>query len=464
MPPLKHLFTAALAVLLLAGCAGTPLNAPRNKPAAVQSGQRAPRPLDSDTFVALSFSGGGLRAAAFAYGVLEGLREQPATPGRNLLDDVSFITSVSGGSLTAAYLGLHGPEGMRDFRDKVLLHDGEANLRFSLLNPNNLRRLFAGGLNDRNDFNDWLEKDVFKGATFADMYKRPRPVVWISASNVQYRLAFPFHERAFDALCSDLASYPVSEAVAASMAVPLFFAPVVLERFPEACQVQIPPGLAVRKEERDDQHRLRLALSRLFRDNLDPKAGRYLKLVDGGLTDNLGLVAILQSRVLLNTPYGPIPESDATTMRRLLFVVVDAGQGPSTDWAREVSGPSGVEIASGAVDTAIESTMRMSYASFLPMARNWERDLVTFRCSLSDERKAALRALNPDWRCEDIKFIVTQVSFADLAEADEVALNAIPTRLKLPPEQVDRLVKAAKQAVRQDPRIRRFSEELQRGE
>ena len=312
-----RLLLSCCASLLLAACASAPMNPPRNKPAVDQPLQRTARPQDTDTFVALSFSGGGLRAAAFSYGVLEGLREQPSARGRTLLDEVSFITSVSGGSLTAAYFGLHGNEGLREFREKVLLRDGEANLRFSLLNPNNLRRLFAGGLNDRSDFNDWLEKDVFKGATFADMFKRSRPLVWISASNVQYRLAFPFHERAFDALCSDLPSYPVSEAVAASMAVPLFFAPVVLERFPERCQVQLPPGLNARRDDRDDQYRLRLALTRLFRDNADPKAGRFLKLVDGGLTDNQGRVANLQSRVRLNTPYRPIPEQAATPMRRL---------------------------------------------------------------------------------------------------------------------------------------------------
>lgn len=450
--------------LLLAACAGTPLNPPRNKPAVAQPVMRVPPTEAHDTVVALSFSGGGLRAAAFAYGVLEGLRDQPSAAGRSLLDDVGFVTSVSGGSITAAYFGLHGAEGLKGFRDKVLLRDGEAGLRFSLLNPTNLMRLFAGGLNDRSNLNDWLDRDVFHGATFGDMFKRERPVVWINATNVQYRLAFPFHERAFDALCSDLASYPVSEAVAASMAVPLFFAPVVLERFPEACQVQMPAGLTVRRDERDDQYRLRLALARLFRDNTDPKSGRYLKLVDGGLTDNLGLVAILQSRVLLNTPYGPLTETEAVTMRRLLFVVVDAGQGPSADWAREVAGPSGVDIASGAVDTAIESTMRMSYTGFLAMGRNWERDLVTFRCSLSDERKAALRALNPDWRCEDIHFEVTQISFADLPEADEAVLNAIPTRLKLPAAQIDRLIAAGRQAALADGVVKRFATTLQRGE
>lgn len=450
--------------LLLAACAGTPLNPPRNTPAVAQPVLRQPPTETRDTVVALSFSGGGLRAAAFAYGVLEGLRDQPSAAGHSLLDDVGFITSVSGGSITAAYFGLHGAEGLKDFRDKVLMRDGEAGLRFSLFNPTNLMRLLAGGLNDRSNLNDWLDRDVFHGATFADMFKRERPVVWINATNAQYRLAFPFHERAFDAICSDLASFPVSEAVAASMAVPLFFAPVVLEKFPGACREPLPPSVARRGVERDDQHRLRLALQRAMKDFRDPKAGRYLKLVDGGVTDNLGLVSILQSRVLLNTPYGPISEHDAATMRRMLFVVVDAGQGPSGDWGREVAGPSGVDIATAAVDTAIESTMRMSYAYFVPMLRNWERDIVTYRCSLPDERKAALRALNADWRCEDIKFSVTQISFGDLAEADEAALNAIPTRLKLPAEQIDRLVAAGRQAVAQDAGVKRFSVEMQRGE
>lgn len=453
-----------LLCLLLAACAGAPLNPPRNRAAVAEPQQRAPRTDTPQTAVALSFSGGGLRAAAFSYGVLEGLREQASNGERNLLDEVTFITSVSGGSITAAYFGLHGVEGLRGFRDKVLLRDGEAGLRFSLVNPNNLMRLFAGGLNDRSNLNDWLERDVFKGATFADMLKRERPAVWINATNAQYRLAFPFHERAFEAICSDLASFPVSEAVAASMAVPLFFAPVVLEKFPEACVGPLPPGLTRRGPERDDLHRLRLALKKALQDFRDPRTGRYLKLVDGGVTDNLGLVSILQSRVLLDTPYGPITEHDAVSLRRLLFIVVDAGQGPSADWGRELAGPSGLDIATGAVDTAIESTMRMSYAYFVPMMRAWERDLVTWRCSLPEARKAELRQKNPDWRCEDLRFSVTQISFADLAEADEAALNAIPTRLKLPPEQIDRLISAGRDAVARDTGVQRFSAAMRRGE
>ena len=195
-----------------------------------------------------------------------------------------------------------------------------------------------------------------------------------------------------------------------------------------------------------------------------PAAGRYLKLVDGGVTDNLGLVSILQSRVMLNTPYGPISEHDATTLRRMLFVGVDAGQGPSNDWSRELAGPSGVDIATAAVDTAIESTMRMSYAYFVPMMHQWERDIVTYRCSLPEERKAALRAANPDWRCEDVSFGVTQISFGDLEDEEEAALNAIPTRLKLPAAQIDQLIQAGRRAALHNPSIARFSAAARRGD
>ncbi|MDP1142729.1 hypothetical protein, partial [Klebsiella pneumoniae] len=79
---------------------------------------------------------------------------------------------------------------------------------------------------------------------------------------------------------------PISEAVAASMAVPLFFAPIVLEKFPDACRQPLPSGMYRHGGERDDQYRLRLALLRALRDFRDPKVGRYLKLVDGGVTDN----------------------------------------------------------------------------------------------------------------------------------------------------------------------------------
>jgi NTE family protein len=450
-------FTVALAAGLT-GCAGTLSNAPRNKPLAPGGQQLVHAPVAKPTTVALSFSGGGLRAAAFAYGVLEGLRDMPAAGTRSLLDEVDFVTSVSGGSLTAGYFGLHGVKGLSRFRAEALERDGEAAMRFSMLNPVNLTRLLAGGLNDRSNLQHWLEGQVFKGATMGDLVRQGRPIVWINATNAAHRIAFPFHERAFDAICSDFASFPLADAVAASMAVPVLFAPVVVQKFPEACASPLPPGLAPRPD--DEQKRLRSALRHALNDFRNPASGPYVKLIDGGLTDNLGLVSILQSRILLNTAYGPINEADAIAARNLLFVVVDAGQGPSLGWGHQLTGPSALDVATAAADTAIESTMRMSYASFIPMVREWRDAMVRFRCELPEARQAEARARDPLWRCDGVQFTVTRMDFDDLGPETEARLSAIPTRLKLEPAQLDQLIEAGRRAVSQDATVRAFSKRL----
>ena len=88
-----------------------------------------------DMVVALSFSGGGTRAAAFSYGVLQGF-EQTRVPTRSgpvsLLDRLDFLSGVSGGSILAAYYGLKGREGYADFKQRFLLANGEENLQTDL--------------------------------------------------------------------------------------------------------------------------------------------------------------------------------------------------------------------------------------------------------------------------------------------------------------------------------------------
>ena len=73
-------------------------------PDQVISGREQQRSPDVALFVA--FSGGGTRAAAFSYGVLEKLRDTRYVVNgeeQRLLDQIDGIASVSGGSFTAAY-------------------------------------------------------------------------------------------------------------------------------------------------------------------------------------------------------------------------------------------------------------------------------------------------------------------------------------------------------------------------
>lgn len=444
-------------MLAMAGCALSPVNQPLNQPASPSSGMRLQEPEDvfGETAIALSFSGGGTRAAAFAFGVLQGLADVRHASGRPLLDDVGFISSVSGGSLTAAYFGLHGEPGLKGFR-AVLLKDGEASMRFSLLNPVNLLRLWSGGLNDRSNLRAWLDEDVFHGATYADMFRRGKPVVWVNATNVYHRVAFPFSQLAFDVLCSDLASYPVAEAVAASMAVPLVFSPIVLQKYPHGCSqpqpaVEPPPGPGLLMKE---------ALARAVRHFSDPAAGGYLKLIDGGVTDNFGLATIQQARLLRGKPYSPFSEQDAIGVRRLLYIVVDAGQGPSGDWDQRLDGPSGMELANAAIDAAMSANMRMSYDGFVSQLQQWRQDIVHYRCALPPERQRAIAEQHSGWRCDDVQFNVVRIAFDGLPLERAAKLSALPTRLALPEPDVDLLIHAGHELIMRNPEVQSFRRDV----
>ncbi|MDE2048786.1 MAG: patatin-like phospholipase family protein [Betaproteobacteria bacterium] len=411
--------------------------------------------------LALSFSGGGIRAAAFSLGALLALQGGGQVP--DVLDDTQFITAVSGGSLTAAYYGLYGREGLPRLRHEVLTENFELDMRLSAWWPANwLRLLESGGINDRSNLARTLDRRVFHGATFADLYAQRKPTVWINATDLFNRIPFTFTPPVFAALCSDLARLPVAEAVQASMAVPLVFAPVVLKTYPDHCTQPLPPWVARADADPDAPQVLR-ATARAVRNFRDPAVMRYVKLVDGGITDNYGLSSILISRSVADTPYGPFTQTDAVRMRHMLFLVIDAGRGPSGDWALRADGPSGIDMAKLATDTAIDAASRTAYDGFRMMVRAWHDVIVAYRCTLkAAEVQRLLGARAAGWDCRDLAFEVSLVRFSDLDRDRAQRLNDIPTRLALPVRQVEDAVAAGRDAVWGNAAFKRYLAERAR--
>ena len=308
---------AGMAALFLTGCSTldtAPINASvdadhggENRVSDVfysQSGGDAA----GDTLVGLTFSGGGTRAAAFSFGVLKGFADVPMGSGKlgsgNLLDRVDFVSGVSGGSVTAAYFGLKGVAALEDFRERFLIRNAEENLHESLLRPSNWLRIYNGGGNDRSNFPKWLDDNLFNGATFADVLAHRRPTVWINASDIANHAPFVFEPNTFRAFCSDLSTLPLSEAVAASAAVPFIFAPISLKTFPEKCTYETPPWLTRGKAQGDSA--LLRAFARSIESYRDPEQVKFVRLLDGGITDNYGLSGLTIARAAADTPYGPL--------------------------------------------------------------------------------------------------------------------------------------------------------------
>jgi len=459
----RHLRTIAPATALavwLGGCASLGIADPDNQPItgnaqeAFASSRTDPIAGD-DVLVGLAFSGGGTRAAAFAHGVLSEINQttvRTRTGTHSLLDNVGFVSGVSGGAVTAAYYGLKKRAALADFREKFLIRNAEAGLNTSI-DPLSLVKALGGGVNDVKIFSRWLNENVFDGATFADFRKTPGPRVWINASDIYNRTPFIYGEATFIALCSNLATYPIADAVAASAAVPIVFTPQVIKTYTGGCTDKPPEWLEKAHSDPNTAPILKAFADALYSYH-DGKT-KYVKLLDGGLVDNFGLSGFTISRLSARTPHEPLSPVQAVRLRRSIVILVDSGRAPSGDWVRTVEGPSGTELIMAAADTAVQASVRSSYTAFERIMMDWQRQLIAWRCGLSPQLRKQYGA-PANWNCRDLKIFVNRVGFDQLGLERAKALNAVDTRFKLPTDQVDAVIAAGHDALRINPTFREF--------
>ena len=448
-------YRAAIAalVLWLGACAATfnePINLPVASNAAIVPVLTPPN-VGGDTVVALAFSGGGTRAAAFAYGAMRGLDRLPAKGRGTYFDRVIFISGVSGGSVAAAYFGLKGRPALADFRERFLLRNAEEELstRVSVVN---VAKGLGGGVNDASRLAGWLDQNLYGGATLADLYQPGKPIVWLNASDLYNRTPFLFSPVTFEALCSDPRKYPISQAVAASAAVPVAFVPIVLASFADACSVPLPPWVERVLADRNAGAQVR-AFAQALKRYRDPGQIRFVKLADGGITDNFGLSGVTIAREAAGLPYAPLSRERAVQLRRLVFIVVNSGLAPQGDWAQTVQGPSGKELIGALTDTAINSAVRSGFDAFRLTVKNWEEATRKWRCSLSRAEAAKLGATS-DWRCSNISFDVAEISFAQMDPVRAARLDQVPTSFHLPEEAVDLVIEAGTDTLLAHPTVR----------
>lgn len=451
------------ACALLLGCA-TIQNDPVNLPGTPPNLANSPGPVfeestsTDETIIGLSFSGGGTRAAAYAFGVLSEMERIPVRGARGpMIDRVEFISGVSGGSVTAAYYGLKKKAGLADFREKFLLRNAEEDLQTNL-SLATLGRAFAGGINDSTGFPRWLDANLFHGATFGEFRAIGKPRVWINASDIYNRTPFVFGAVTFNAICSDLSQYPLSSAVAASAAVPVAFAPVVIQSFPTKCNQPLPAWVERVRRDQNASPLLSSFASALVRyhDGAVP----FIKLLDGGLVDNFGLSGFTIARLSSDTPYGPLSPRQAVKLRRALFLVADASApGPSPDWINTIEGPRGADLVRATADTALGASVATSFTAFNSTMNDWQAALIRWRCGLSATDRARYGA-GPNWNCRDVRFFVGRIGFNQLDPERTARLNNVPTRFYLPQQQVDDVIEAGRDTLRGSPVFKAFASSL----
>jgi NTE family protein len=96
------------------------------------------------------------------------------------------------------------------------------------------------------------------------------------------------------------------------------------------------------------------------------------------------------------------------------------------------------------------------------MMNTWQERLIKWRCGLSaaDRHRYGAAA---GWNCRDVKLFLTRLSFDQLGPERSVALNAVETRFKLPPDQVDMLIGAGHDVLISNGVFRKFLNSLGQG-
>jgi NTE family protein len=286
---------------------------------------------------------------------------------------------------------------------------------------------------------EYYEKNLFHGATYADMMQPDRPMIIINASDLAYGVRFSFVQEYFNFLCSDLTDFPVARAVAASSAVPIVFNPVVIENFDDCGDyVSAWPEDAAERARQDPEFAM---LYNGLRSYEDKSQRKYVHFVDGGITDNMGLRAPYDMISLAGGPHAFFKKMNAKAPRHLVIVSVNASTNPVTDMDGTNRQPSII----GAVNAMSGVQLHRYNTATL--------ELVESQLNLWAEELSA-----PDQKV-GVHFI--QVTFEDINAPElKLFLNKIPTSFTLTDEQVDTLIKTSRSLLRKNRDFQNLLTEL----
>ena len=458
--PFLSIVTSTWIGIVVVGCAHYPINQQITavRPDAGYRPAQIKAPGNSDNLLLyLTFSGGGTRAAALSYGVLEELRKtEVAIDGRKkrLLHEVDGISSVSGGSFTAGYYGLFGDRIFEDFEGTFLKKNIQGALTIrTFLNPLNWFRLPSTYF-DRSDLAaEYYDKQIFEGGTFGDMAARKGPIIVMNATDMTHGVRVGFTQDAFDLICSDLSRFPVARAAAASSAVPILLSPITLRNYAGTCGFKIPEIFKEMLEGRAVSER-QFYLANNITPFLDSQKKSYIHLVDGGVSDNLGLRAILDRVIGRGSIWESIKGTPVENVRKVAIIVVNAETEPDTKWDRIEGIPPFGAMLSSYSSIAIERYNQETIALLKESVKSWADEIRTQRC------KGGVFSTEP-CSCGDIQFYVVEVKFDALKdETERMYFKRLPTSFKLDPEEVDKLRDVAKRLLNQSEAFQQLLRDL----
>ena len=425
---------------------------PEGTPDAGVDNARLDERTDPSFVLVFSFSGGGARAAAFGYGVLKELADtQVQWNGhqQSLLSQVDVVRGVSGGSIVAAYYALKGDQTFPGFKNDYLYKDFQQTLVSAIFNPRNYAAAISPTLGRGHVLAEKLD-GLYEGKTYEDLYRNPHADLIVMATDLSQGTSFEFSPDQFATLCSDIRKVPLGFAVASSAAVPIVLSPLTLKNYAGQC--------AYSQKKREEVARLHGDYKlRTYRADvmsyLDSKNRPYIHLVDGGLSDNLGVRSLI-NRVSLGVGQLRRGQISKGTVKKVVLVVVNAERDPSVDIDKSGNVPTLTEV----FDTIMFSTSGRVTKETMQMVEDTGRQWAELKRSLSPQLKSLL--------APNAQLHVVPVSLHDVPEGLSVPrrhLLRIPTLFTVNRKDVDALIEAGRQTLRQNAEYQKLLRSLGAG-
>jgi NTE family protein len=464
----KRLFGVLLVLAVLGGCASRPINE-RITQADPQAGYRPylmmPKRVNNDpeTLFILAFSGGGTRAAALSYGVLEELRHTEivvAGQRRRLIDEVDIITGVSGGSFTALAYALYGDRLFSEYEQRFLKRDVQGELIQRALNPFNWWK-YIGGTAGRSELAaDYYDEILFEGATYADLLTKQGPVAIANGTDISTGSRLSFYQNDFDLLCSDLNKVRLSRAAATSSAVPVVLSAVTFDNYGGTCGYEYPSWV---RDVAKTEGRIRPSARAVQRyhemqEFQNSRDRPYIHLVDGGVADNIGMRSVLEA--LEAAGASATFRGGFAMVKRVVIIAANSRAAPQNDWDRQEDPPGLIAqlLQSSGVPIDRYSFETIELMKDRTEIYGWRREILVLRERLKGATEAEAEARVP---LPKLNLHAIDVSFAAITDPKERDrfLN-MPTSFTLPAEDVDRLREVAGRLLRESVDFQELLDDL----
>jgi NTE family protein len=251
-------------------------------------------------------------------------------------------------------------------------------------------------------------------------------------------------------------------AVTASSAVPGAFTSIILKNYAGTCGYQSPEWATKALDSRQVNTR-RYHMAKMLSDYQDTKTQPYIHLLDGGISDNLGIRVLINLTHRDGNIWNKLKKLDLEKTSKLAIIAVNAQKAVDTSFSKR-------DFSIPIFDTlgAVSSTPLDQYSfETMELLRNnmtrWREAITTGRCgeATSPKRTKQQGISGASPACAAQTYLI-EVDFDRLQDKSErTHLKYLPTSFHLEPSDVDRLKTAAKKILMDSVEFKTLVDDLQ---